>query len=134
MSAGEGSLILNHAPDLLVGQDRTESDHARAGRAVLDDPENFAFGTVAPESMVLEIARRRIEFRRCGSLAAPIGAMTVETGTFAVIERLAFFDNLRGTRPGALERALQPVYRLALSAASSCAVPQRPQEPQSTSR
>lgn len=71
MFTGEGAFILNEAPDLFVGQDRTESGHGRAGRAMLDDPENFAFGAMAPESMVPEIARRRIEFRRRGPVAGP---------------------------------------------------------------
>lgn len=55
--AREGAFILNESPDLFIGEHVPKADHGRAGRAMFNDPENLAFRTMPPESMVLKIAR-----------------------------------------------------------------------------
>jgi hypothetical protein len=105
MRAGEAAHVWDDAPNFFVRQLPAKSNHAGTDRSVLDHPEYFAFRTMAPESMVLEIARRWIQFSGRGPIAAAVFPMTVETGALTVIERFALLDDLRGPRQRARERA-----------------------------
>ena len=105
MLAGKAALILNDAPDLFVRQLPAKSYHAGTDRSVFDHPEDFAFRAMAPESMMLEIARRWIQLGRHRPIAVPVFSMTVEAGALAVIERLALRNDLRGVRQRARECA-----------------------------
>jgi len=98
MLAGETSLMLNDAPDLLIRQLPAKSHHAGPDRSVLDHPEDFAFCPMAPESMVLEITRRWIQLSGYRPVTVPIFPMTVEAGALAVIERFALLEDRRGIR------------------------------------
>jgi len=57
MLTGEAADVLDEGPDLSVRQLISISNYAGTGRSVLDHPEDLAFRTLAPESVVLEIAR-----------------------------------------------------------------------------
>jgi hypothetical protein len=103
MSACERVLILDEGPDLFIGQDLPESDHAGARRAMFDDPEEFSFGAMAPKAVVLKIARSGIQFGPRWSLAVSVRSMTGEAGTLAVIQRFALLDDLGRIRQGAPE-------------------------------
>ena len=50
--------------------------------------EDFAFRTVAPEAMMLEVPGRRIELRRERPMAITLLAMTIDAGAFARIGAL----------------------------------------------
>src|SRR5262249_27556360 len=93
------------APNFFVRQLLAKPDHTGTDRSVLDHPEDFAFCTMTPESMVLEITWRWIQLRRQWPMTIPICPMTVKAGPLAVIERFALFDNLRRTRQRTRERA-----------------------------
>ena len=67
----KGAYVLDDAPDFFIRQLLAESNHAGTGRSVLDHPEDFAFHTMAPESMVLEIAGRGIQLAASGPLPPP---------------------------------------------------------------
>src|SRR5437660_4688904 len=102
---GETALILEDAPSFFVRQLPAKFNHAGTDRSVLDHPEDFAFIAMAPESRVLEIARRWIQLGCQRPLADTIFPMTVETGSLPVIERFALLDDLRRTRQRARECA-----------------------------
>jgi hypothetical protein len=95
---------LDDAPDFFVRQLIAESNHAGTDRSMLDHPEDFAFRTMTPESVVLEIARRWIQLGSQWPIAAPVFPMTVETAALAVIEVFAVHDGLRGIRQRTRER------------------------------
>ena len=57
MLTGEAAEVLDEGPDLSVRQLISISNYAGIGRSILNQPEDFAFRTLAPESLVLEIAR-----------------------------------------------------------------------------
>ena len=97
--------VLDDAPDFFVRQLLAESNHAGTDRSMLDHPEDFAFRSMTPESVVLEIARRWIQLSGQRPIAAPVFPMTVEAGALAVIERFALLDGFRGTRQRARECA-----------------------------
>src|SRR6185295_287730 len=97
--------VLDDAPDFFIGQLPGKSNHAGTDRSVLDHPADFAFSAMAPESVMLEIARRWIQLGSQRPIAAPVFPMTVEAGALAVIQRFALFDDLRGARQRACECA-----------------------------
>src|SRR5438132_8234552 len=105
MLAGEAALILEDAPNFFVRQLPAKSNHAGTDRSVLDHPEDFAFIAMAPESLVLEIARRWMQLGSQRPIAATIFPMTVEAGALPVIEHFALLDDLRRTRQRARECA-----------------------------
>lgn len=92
----EAALVLDDGPNFLIRELADESDHAGAGRAVLDHPEDFAFGAMPPESMVVEVSRGWVEPGRSRTVSHSVLAVAVEAGTFAVIEDLPFFDDVGG--------------------------------------
>src|SRR6185295_1811567 len=97
--------VLNEAPDVFIGQLLAESNHAGTGRSVLDHPEDFAFSAMAPESVVLEIARRWIQLGSQRPIAVSVFPVTVKACAFAVIERFALLDRLWRPRQRARECA-----------------------------
>jgi len=105
MLAGEAAHILDEAPDFFVRQLPAKSNHAGTGRSILDYPEDFTFRTMAPESMVPEIAGRWIQLGSQRPITVPVFPMAVEAAALAVIERFALLNNLRGTRQRAYECA-----------------------------
>ncbi len=98
MLACEAAFILDDAPNFFVRQLTAKSNHAGTDRSVLDHPEDFAFCAMAPESMMLEIARRWVQLSRHRPIAVPIFSMTIEASPLTVIELFALLDDLRGTR------------------------------------
>jgi hypothetical protein len=58
--AGEAVQIPDNRPDFIIGQYLTESDHGCSGRAMFNNPEEFAFGAMSPKPMVLKVPRRWI--------------------------------------------------------------------------
>ena len=57
MLTGEASEVLDEGPDLPIRQLISISNEAGTGRSVFNQPEDFAFRTLAPESLVMEISR-----------------------------------------------------------------------------
>jgi hypothetical protein len=103
MLAREAPYILEEAPDLFVRQLTGKPDHAGTGRSVLDHPEDFTFRAMAPESMVPEITRRRIQLGCQRPIPVSVFPVTVEAAALAVIEGFTLLNNLRGTRQRAYE-------------------------------
>jgi len=101
--ASEGTLILNEGPDLFIGQDLPEPDHAGAGRAIFNDPEEFAFGAMSPKSVVLKITRRGIQLGTPRSFSVSVRTMTGEADTFAVVHRFSLLNDFRRIRERARE-------------------------------
>jgi hypothetical protein len=87
--------VLDESPYLFVRQLPAKSDHAGSGRSVFYHPENFAFRTMAPESMLLEIPWRRFQLSGQRPIAIPLFPMTVEAGALAVVDRLTLRDSFR---------------------------------------
>ena len=95
MSTREGVFVLDDCPNFLIRQRTGEGNHCRPGDPVLDHPENLPFCPMSPEPMMMEITGRRIE-SRCGwTIAPPVCAMAVEASSFALVERLTLFNDLR---------------------------------------
>src|SRR5262252_2149617 len=105
MLTSKGAYVLDDTPDFFIGQFPAKSNHAGTDRSVLDHPEDFAFCAMAPESVMLEIARRWIQLGSQRTVAASVFPMTVETGAPAVIDHFALLDGLRGTRQRTCECA-----------------------------
>lgn len=103
MFPGKSTLILNERPDLFIGQDLSESDHAGTRRAMFDDPEEFAFGAMSPKSVVLKITRSRIQFGASWSFTVSVRSMTGEAGTLAVVQLFTPFNDLGRIRQGTPE-------------------------------
>jgi hypothetical protein len=103
MLAREAPQIGDETPDLFVRQLPAESYHAGTDRSVLDHPEDFAFRPMAPESMVVKIARGWIQLGSQRPITISVFSMTVEAAALAGIERFALLDDLGGTRQRAYE-------------------------------
>ena len=80
MSVRESLLVLDKGPDFFVRQYRTEPDHAGAGRAVFNDPEDLSFGAVPPETVVLKITWGRIQIGRRRPFAVSVYSVTGKAG------------------------------------------------------
>ena len=52
----EAAFILNDGLDFLIRQEPAEGDHGSFRTTVLDDPKEFPFGSMTPESTVVKIA------------------------------------------------------------------------------
>jgi len=94
MSPGKSALILNEGPDLFIGQDLPESDHAGAGQAMFDDPEEFAFGAMSPKTVMLKIPRSGIQLDTHKPFTVSVHSMTGETRALSVVNRLTLVDYL----------------------------------------
>jgi hypothetical protein len=70
---------------------------------MFNDPEEFPFGAMSPESVVLEITRSGNQFGPSWSFTVSIHAMTGEAGTFAVVKRFTLFNHFRRIREGTRE-------------------------------
>jgi hypothetical protein len=105
MAPGECALILNESPDLVIGQDLTESNHGSTGRAVFYDPEEFSLGAMPPKSMMLEIAGQGIQLGSRRSITGSIRSMTSKASALAVVHRFALLNHLRGIQKRTLESA-----------------------------
>ena len=72
MFAREALQVLDEAPYFFVRQLPGEPHHAGTGRSILHHPEDFAFRTMAPESMVSEIAGRWIQLGSQRPITVPL--------------------------------------------------------------
>jgi hypothetical protein len=104
MFTGETAFVLDNSPDLLVRQQAAEWEHAGPRRAVLDDPEDFTFRAVAPEPMVVEIARGRFEVGRRHAVTLPAGSMTIHTRPLALVQGFPSCESFRRRRQRILQR------------------------------
>ncbi len=86
--------VLEDGPDLSIGELVTEANHAGPCHAVFDNPEEFAFCTLAPELTIMEIAWRRIQLSGDRTIAVAGVAMAVEAGTLALVQVFTFLNSV----------------------------------------
>jgi hypothetical protein len=86
MSSCEGPFIPDQRPYVFVRQLAGKADHAGARRSMLDDPENFSFRAMTPETVMLEAPGSRVQLGRRRPVPVTERAVTIDAGTLAGIQ------------------------------------------------